>query len=361
MFRECPRCHTPNAAVAKQCLNCGSRLENRQGLVLLVVLGLTTLIIVGIVGVIVGANASRNNNKSSAVAPPPVSITTIAPSPTSLANQAGPGVISPKPPILTISPQANQALPEKTALSFCPAETSPPAYLRPEHFRALQPQFRQGGNLASVRNLYELEVVVNPTAASYSGQATITFWNGSPQPMPELVLRTYPEFFKAVGGQLTLSEAEVNGRPATLQERAPTYVVVQSGEPVAACSTARLKIKFSGKMPVRLQVNNYAVGTFYAGQGFFALGTFYPQLALWEKLSGRTNWGWTVTPVQASSDLTAAASAFYDVRLQVPTSYQLVASVFALFRALMQHQVASADQLPASCQWGAGSGRPARK
>lgn len=205
----------------------------------------------------------------------------------------------------------------------CSFATGLPAYLRPEHLAALQPQFRQAANLPGATPLYQLEVTVNPAAASYTGQLTLTFWNRSPQPMPSIVLRTYPDFFKALGGQLVLKEASVNGKGVDVQERAPTFAALPLTEPIAPCSQARLSLRFEGKIVTQLREAAYAVGTFYAGQGFFALGTFYPQLALWEKRAGQANWDWTVTPMRASADLTASEVAFFDVRLQAPASYQL--------------------------------------
>ncbi len=199
------------------------------------------------------------------------------------------------------------------------------SYLRPEHFEALQPQFRPAGQLPAAPTLYHLDMIVNPLDGSYSGQADIIFWNRAPDPMPGIMLRTYPDFYRSVGGSLNLKEAALDGKPLMLKDNGLTFVLGQGVE-VPPCSQARLKVSFEGHTANQLREDAYAVGTFYSGQGFFALGNFYPQLALWQKPPGQARWEWAINPVRASSDLTAAESAFYEVNIKAPSAYQLIGS-----------------------------------
>ncbi len=257
---------------------------------------------------------------SATTAAPPPATTTIRP------NQANP-TATPAPSIPT---QVSPARPVSGNGSLkdgnCRFENWPPAYLEPIYFKALKPEYQNNDNLHSVRTLYAMQLTLNPAQNSYSGQIIITFANRAPQAMNEIVVRTYPDFFRALGGQIVLTEAKLDGRGAIIKERALTYASIQPDQPVAACTVAHLSLKFEGKLPNRQSVESYAVGTFYNGPEAFALGNFYPQLALWEKLSGKASWDWTITPPQASSDLTAAESAFYDVRLLVPPNYQVIGS-----------------------------------
>lgn len=197
-----------------------------------------------------------------------------------------------------------------------------PNYLKPAHLSALQPQFRSPDKIPAAPTLYEMALLVNPTAFSYSGEITITFWNRARQSMPEVMLRAYPDFFRGLGGELNFISAKVNGRFASLQDRSQTYVAVQPGTSIPACSQATVNVKFSGKIVRQLNENAYAVGTFYAGQNYFALGTFYPQLGIWQP-NATGAWDWAVGPLRASSDLTAAEVAFYDVEIEAPTAYNL--------------------------------------
>ncbi len=208
---------------------------------------------------------------------------------------------------------------------FCP-NSGLASFLKTEHFSALQPSFRQDQDLEKVKSLYEIKASIDPENASYQGQLNLTFVNSAPQAMPVIMLRTYPDFYKAEGGQLLLEEALINGRPARLYDRAFTYQAVIPEVPIPACSVANLSLKFSGKLATQLKEEDYAVGTFYTGQGFFALGNFYPQLAVWEKTTGSNTWDWTISPVRPSSDLGSSQSAFFEVELATPADYQVVAS-----------------------------------
>lgn len=193
------------------------------------------------------------------------------------------------------------------------------------YLQALQPQYRQNSAFNTMP-IYKLDLSVNPISGTYEGQAEISFWNTTPQIMPTIMLRAYPDFFKMAGGQLSLSEAKVNGLSAQLQDFQPTFVQLTPPSPVQACSQAHVSIKFSGKIANMLREDLYAVGTFYSGAGYFALGGFYPQLALWEKPANQKVWNWTITPMRASSDLTASEAAFFDVHITAPDSYKLVGS-----------------------------------
>ncbi len=198
--------------------------------------------------------------------------------------------------------------------------------MRAEHLSAIRPEFRQEADLPLAPTLYEMEVSINPASYSYSGTLKLTFWNHSPQPMPQVMLRTYPDFFQNLGGGLNLYDVRLNNQPAQVQEQASTYRMVRGVGPVAGCSRATLSLGFEGRLGRQLRTDAYAIGTFWAGQSYFALGTFYPQLGLWEKLPDKPGWDWTVTPMRASSDLTAAESAYYDVRLLAPASYGVFGS-----------------------------------
>ncbi len=279
-----------------------------------------------------GKTATPSTGQTQPTITNPVSIVTSlpGPSPTLGSSKETPAAltVSPAPPA-TAAVGSGQPVVLPTAGKLKDGKCSfegVPNGLRPEHLEALQPQYRQPDKLPAAPTLYELDVTVNPTANTYTGQATISFWNRSPQPMPNLMLRTYPDFFSAVGGQLNVKELKLNGKPVTPRDKARTFVEGQIAEPIAPCSPAQLTLKFEGKIPSQLREDLYAVGTFYAGQGAFALATFYPQLALWEQGAGKPGWDWTVTPLRASSDLTAAESSFYDVRIQAPARYQLIGS-----------------------------------
>lgn len=237
-------------------------------------------------------------------------------------NPAAQSTSTPVSPVIAPTPTPQMLVAGNCTLS--PAAIS--AYMKPEYYSALQPRFRQSAALPPAPTLYQMNLAIDPGQASYSGQLTLTFWNTSPQAMSTVVLRNYPEFFKAVGGQLSLSEASINNRPATIQSLASTYTELRSEQPVAPCSRAVLKVNFSGKIATRLREDLYSIGTFYNAPGLFALGNFYPQLAVWEKQAGKAEWSWTMTPVRASSDLTSAEAAYYDVQLEVPSTYQIVAT-----------------------------------
>jgi hypothetical protein len=203
-----------------------------------------------------------------------------------------------------------------------------PAYLKAEHLSALQPAFRQAAKLPAAPTLYQMDLVVNPVQFTYSGEVTITFWNKAPYPMNTIMLRAYPDFFRSLGGELLVTNARVDGRAAELDDRSQTYVEVIPARAIPACSQVSLSVRFSGKIVRQLNANAYAVGTFYAGQGSFALGTFYPQLGVWQTVATNTGerWEWSVTPMRASSDLTAAEVAFYDVNIIAPQTYELYGS-----------------------------------
>lgn len=313
-----------------------------------VVLALGLVVLAGLV-FLLNSNSSSPNQAALtpgevsrlSPAPGPISMAPVNTSPTGATTGPVPTTQTPvpattTPPVTATAPVSTEPPPPTPSTAPgptpdpanpCPADRSAyTGYLKPELLNALLPQFRQPANLPAHPALYTMDLKVDPAASSYSGRLTLDFWNRSLQPMPQVILRTYPDFFRAIGAELTLGNIEVNGQPATFKERALTYQEVMPVAPIAPCSQARLAVSFQGKIPTQQRENQYAIGTFYAGQGFFALGTFYPQVAVWEKQPGAATWDWTITPVRASSDLTAATAAFYDVRLQVPEAYQLIAA-----------------------------------
>ncbi len=171
---------------------------------------------------------------------------------------------------------------------------------------------------------YHLSLDLQSTDGSYTGQAQVTFTNLTGAALPDIIFRTYPNATRIYGGELTVTEAQVDGQPVTpevmLEDQ--TAIRLPLSTPLAPGATLVVDLDFAGEAPVDFGglPDVYGIFNFDQDAQVLTLANWYPLLAAWR--SG----GWQVGPVIGVGDAVVSETALYQVDITAPESWQVVAS-----------------------------------
>jgi hypothetical protein len=221
-----------------------------------------------------------------------------------------PGILpaaSPLPPTVTLPPPTMTLLPTP----------SPPPVLDPAAQQAaLRPEF--AGDLAGAANWdrYRVDAYLDPAGLTIAGTLRLALVNRSSEPFNDVYFHMYPNH-PDFGGELTVSEVLVDGRPAaTGTEQNAVLLRVALAEPLAPDQWAQLELSFTTRS--QRNASGRAYGAFNQESGVWALANFHPVLARYFVGSG-----WDRREVSSRGDLAVTTTALYDVTLTTPADWEL--------------------------------------
>ncbi len=223
---------------------------------------------------------------------------------------------------------AAQPLPGPAAIATDPPTAAPTAPVPPpatpleQQGAALRPRFRAELNGLAQAPRYFIQASVDPRTGQVTGQMSVQYTHRGAQPLTELVFRLLPNA-QAIygGGSLSVANVAQNGRSlqTTLAQgrtvlRAPLLQPLQPGQ------TITLSLAFRAQVPAG---SGQGYGIFSRSRESLSLAGWYPLLAPYQD-------GWQTPPVPAVGDAMWAETSLYDVRLIVPSGYEVVSTGTAL-------------------------------
>lgn len=203
-----------------------------------------------------------------------------------------------------------------TAAPTAPA-TSPANPLE-QQGAALQPRFRAELNGLAQAPRYTIQASVDPRTGQVTGQMSVQYTHRGAQPLTELVFRLLPNA-RAIygGGSLTVENVTQEGQALQTSMalghavlRVPLPQALQPGQ------TITLSLRFSAQVPAS---SGQGYGIFSRSPESLSLAGWYPVLALYRD-------GWQTPPIPTVGDAMWAEMSLYDVRLIVPSGYEVVST-----------------------------------
>ncbi len=186
------------------------------------------------------------------------------------------------------------------------------------------------GDVAS----YNIQVHLDTAAKTISAHETITYWNTTNDPIPDLVFHLYLNAFKSADS-IFLKESGSQHRYSTWDPQYPGWIEVsnlrlQNGAslnfeplfdgtlaravlplPVKPGESVRVELDFKALLPHVFARTGFAGGS--AGD-YFMVGQWFPKLGVWQK------GGWNAYPYHANSEYYADYGS-YDVDITLPANY----------------------------------------
>jgi hypothetical protein len=209
-----------------------------------------------------------------------------------------------------------------TATPTAPAP--PPANPLEQQETALQPRFRAELNGLAQAPRYFIQASVDPGTGQVTGQMSVEYTYRGAQPLTELAFRLLPNA-QAIygGGSLTVENVTQKGRSLqTTLAQGRTVLRVSLPQPLQPGQMTALSIAFRAQVPAG---SGQGYGIFSRSQESLSLAGWYPLLALYQD-------GWQTPPVPAVGDAMWAETSLYDVRLIVPSGYEVVSTGTAIER-----------------------------
>ena len=182
------------------------------------------------------------------------------------------------------------------------------------------------GTVADVdRNLYEMDLTLDPENKSIGGTVTVTIVNDSGFDWPDLCFRDYPSLFLIDPNTGEESDGKISeissltdvatGEVLAIErsEKDATIITVPLSEPFKAGETRAYSFTFTSYIPT--------IGDrFGNSEGVFNLSNFYPVLAVYEED------GWVAHPYFAYGECFYSVTADYKVTLAAPEDMTVISS-----------------------------------
>ena len=217
-------------------------------------------------------------------------------------------------------PQAANTAAVRPAPASPPSPTSAPApasglVARQVYDAALRPQVKDQIHTEGMTE-YRLTVDLASDLSQLSGQEEISYTNREAAALDAIYLHLYPNLWS---GGMTVSDAQVAGRPVTLAY--PTgddAVGLPLDPPLQPGDSVALALRFAVPIPSGEGVGNY--GEFALGGGVLALAHFYPTVAV------RDAGGWRLETPAPHGDVVFHDASLYDVTLTGPANLTVVST-----------------------------------
>lgn len=165
---------------------------------------------------------------------------------------------------------------------------------------------------------YQISGTIDPKGLTWQAHQTVTFVNRSGAALDRLYFRLYPNLAD-MGGDLTISAAQVNDAPITVQYEADRYIArLDLTTPIAVDATTQVVLDFVTTVPNEGGADLF--GTLYFDGHIISLPSAYPLLA-------NTQAGaWDLAIPNSNGDLVTSPVAMYDVTTTIPNDYTLVST-----------------------------------
>ena len=228
-------------------------------------------------------------------------------------------------PTATLAPTATPLFTATVAPQPTPAAAASPVAVEDPWLLqeiALCPADRGDLALLEGPTRYRLELTLDPDGPRLWGQASISYTNNEPLPLPEFYLRLYPNMDDAHGGGTEITQVTLDGRPVTPgYELQRTALRLPLDPPLEPGAVLQVGMDFAVSVP-RGEGGNY--GTFAFERGVLALAHFYPFVPVYD------DEGWNVEIPPTYGDIIYGDMSLYDVTLTVPEEMVAVATGSAL-------------------------------
>lgn len=200
-------------------------------------------------------------------------------------------------------------------------------YVYPEMQKAIRNQTRTfhgvpGSAYWQNKSKYTISVNVIPKTGKVEGEEFITYFNNSPDTLSQIIIRTYPDFYKCASVKdYTISEVDcssgMNISKVTI-EGDSTFSFVKGGtnmyltlsKKILPQANINLKVCWDYFLPKQTYIRE---GTFY-GSSFF-IAYWYPQIAVYDDCYGWDYFNYTGLQ-EFYNDFND-----YDVTIKVPSRY----------------------------------------
>jgi hypothetical protein len=207
-----------------------------------------------------------------------------------------------------------------------PADPSNPNSAQPlqntslaEYAAALRSPFTNDLNALADAPRYNLRLRLDARARKLFGEQTVHYTNRSAQPLPDMVLRLYPNT-AYMGGDMVLGAIAVDGVAARFEFDTPidrSIVRVQLPQLLPAGRTTVLSLSFTISI---LRPNRIANGVFGLDDGFWALPNAYAVVA------PREGDVWRIDAAPTYGDIVLSEMALYRVQISAPANLRVVAT-----------------------------------
>lgn len=214
---------------------------------------------------------------------------------------------------------------EPTAPPSSPVPTSRPSPTPTATWAAYADDLREPSQIEAQRfPKYDLTLtLLDPDEGLFEGRACIQYVNDAAAPVPDLVLRLYPNT-PGYGGSLEIQRLSLNGAPVeSALEMEGTAARVLLPQALAPDQAASIVADYQLKVPYR---NPAGYGALNREGDVMTLGGFYPTLAV------RQADGWKADLVTGVGDPLYAETAFFSVTVTVPSYVVVVTSGRAVGR-----------------------------
>jgi len=193
-----------------------------------------------------------------------------------------------------------------------------------DQFSAVLPAAQADLALLPDLTRYDIDVVIDPAAHRFDGQARVEVTNTEDQPLESLFFRLLPNGGQAYGnGSLTVSQTRVDGDVArTILSLDDTALEVQLPELIQPGERILVEFDFQGSIPVDFggDASPYAYGIYNLTEGVLALSGWYPILAVYD------DYAWRLDPISPIGDSVYSETALYKVQITLPDDVVLMAT-----------------------------------
>jgi hypothetical protein len=202
-----------------------------------------------------------------------------------------------------------------------PYQSTNDAYLS-RQAAALLPAFQSDLEHLASAPRYTLQATVDPQSGSITGQMTLQFTNNTPDTLPELVFRLFPNATAIYGGGslnvTDVTEGDVSLKTTLSRDHTVLHVLLQ--HPLEPKQAVSVDLAFDAQVPER---TTQGYGIFDRALGVTSLAGWYPLLAPYDN-------GWQAPPLYWIGDAMWAETSLYEVMLTLPTGYQVVSTGVSL-------------------------------
>lgn len=225
---------------------------------------------------------------------------------------------------LAVSAALVGAAPALTATATPPRPTATATPAPNDPYLAAQAAALLPGQVADLRQAgawdrYTIIAALSPADQTIRGTTTVLFTNRAGAPLSRIAFRLYPNH-PDFGGRLDITSATVNDAPvASSVAHSDTLLQLELRQPLAPGAQANVVLGFTARTPRNSSGRSF--GAFNQEAGVWSMANFYPVLA---RYSAGT--GWDTRPIESRGDFTVTSVALYDVTIDTPGGWALVAT-----------------------------------
>jgi hypothetical protein len=179
---------------------------------------------------------------------------------------------------------------------------------------------------------YTIIAALDAQALTISGFVDVDFRNRDSVALDRLYFRLYPNH-PDFGGRLDVTDAQIAGvSTESGTEHGATLFWIALPAPLAPGDSTTVRLSFVTRTPRNASRDTF--GAHNAEAGVWAMANFYPILARYTP-----GLGWDDRPIESLGDFTVTDVGLYDVTIDAPSDWQLVATGVSISEAAVNDVV----------------------